>query len=271
MIIMNAQVVAIDGKKGAEMALPAQFAEAYRPDLIRRAFLSERSFTYQPKGNYPMAGRNYTAEYYGRRHAWRQTINTGRSRLPRVKIPGGRSGRVLTVPHATHGTRAHPPKANKILKERINIKEKNYAIRSAIAATGVKELVEKRGHKFEQAIAFPIIADTALEGIKKAKDAKAAFVAFGFEQDIERAHDARTMRSGRARLRRGGYRTPSSVLVVIGKDSGIWKAARNLPGVDVVSVEKLTVELLCPGGEAGRLTVWTKDAVEKLSAENLFM
>lgn len=268
---MKAQVVAIDGKKGAEVALPAQFAEAYRPDLIRRAFHSERSFLFQPKGNYPMAGRNYTAEYYGRRHAWRQTINTGRSRLPRVKIPGGKSGRVLTVPHATHGTRAHPPKVQKILRERINIKEKNYALRSAIAATGVKELVVKRGHKFADSTAFPIIIDASLEQLKKAKEAKSALVALGFEADIERAHKARTMRSGRARLRRGGYRTPSSVLIVIGKDSGIWKAARNLPGVDVVSVEKLTVELLCPGGDAGRLTLWTKDAVEKLGTDKLYM
>jgi len=268
---MKAQVVAIDGKKGAEVALPAQFAEAYRPDLIRRAFHSERSFSYQPKGNYPMAGRNYTAEYYGRRHAWRQTINTGRSRLPRVKIPGGRSGRVLTVPHATHGVRAHPPKVQKILRERINIKEKNFAIRSAIAATGVKELVVKRGHKFVDATSFPIIIDASIEQLKKAKEAKSALVALGFEADIERAHNARTMRSGRARLRRGGYRTPSSVLIVIGKDSGIWKAARNLPGVDVVPVEKLTVELLCPGGDAGRLTLWTKDAVDKLGSEKLYM
>ncbi|MFA6330126.1 MAG: 50S ribosomal protein L4 [Candidatus Micrarchaeia archaeon] len=268
---MKAQVVAIDGKKGAEVALPAQFAEAYRPDLIRRAFHSERSFSYQPKGNYPMAGRNYTAEYYGRRHAWRQTINTGRSRVPRVKIPGGRSGRVLTVPSATHGTRAHPPKVQKIIRERINIKEKNFALRSAIAATGVKELVVKRGHKFADSTAFPIIIDASIEQLKKAKEAKSALVALGFEADIERAHKARTMRSGRARLRRGGYRTPSSVLIVIGKDSGIWKAARNLPGVDVVPVEKLTVELLCPGGDAGRLTLWTKDAVDKLGTEKLYM
>ena len=61
------------------------------------------------------------------------------------------------------------------------------------------------------------------------------------------------------------------MLIVIGKDSGIWKAARNLPGVDVVSVEKLTVELLCPGGDAGRLTLWTKDAVEKLGSDKLYM
>ena len=269
--MMNAQVVAIDGKKAAEVALPAQFAEVYRPDLIRRAFHSERSFLLQPKGSYPMAGRNYTAEYYGRRHAWRQTINTGRSRLPRVKIPGGRSGRVLTVPQATHGTRAHPPKAAKIIRERINLKEKNYAIRSAIAATAVKELVVKRGHKFSDSTSFPIIVDASIEQLKKAREAKSALVALGFEADIERCHKARTMRSGRARLRRGGYRTPSSALIVVGKDSGIWKAARNIPGVDVVPVDKLTVELLCPGGDAGRLTVWTRDAVEKLGSDRLYM
>lgn len=266
---MKAKVVGKDGKAGAEVALPAQFGTDYRPDIIRRAFLSERSFTYQPKGIYIYAGRNYTAEYYGRRHAWRQTINTGRSRVPRQKLPGGRSGRVLGVPSATRGPRAHPPKVNKILRERVNIKEKNYAIRSAIAATGNKELAVARGHRFAE-LMLPIVVDSAIEEIKKAKDARKALETIGLTADLDRAHEARTRRSGRARLRRGGYRTPRSALIVVGSDKGIWKAARSIPGVDVVSVEKLTVELLCPGGDAGRLTVWTKDAIDKLDKEKLY-
>jgi large subunit ribosomal protein L4e len=267
---MDAKLVGLDGKDEGRVALPGQFSEEYRPDLIRRAFLSERSFSYQPKGNYPRAGMNHTAEYYGRRHAWRQTINTGRSRLPREKIPGGRSGRVLTVPQATHGPRAHPPKPYKIIRERINIKEKHYALRSAIAATTSKELVVARGHKVADALSLPLVVDNSFEQLSKAKVARKTFDILGVGADLERAHDARTRRSGRARLRRGGYRTPSSVLVVVGEDKGIWKAARSIPGVDVVSVDKLTVELLCPGGNAGRLTVWTKHALERLGTEKLF-
>jgi large subunit ribosomal protein L4e len=41
-------------------------------------------------------------------------------------------------------------------------------------------------------------------------------------------------------------------------------AARNLPGVDVVLVKDLNVELLAPGAKPGRLTVFTKSAIEYL-------
>jgi large subunit ribosomal protein L4e len=43
-------------------------------------------------------------------------------------------------------------------------------------------------------------------------------------------------------------------------------AVGNLLGVDVVTVEKLNVELLAPGTVPGRLTVWSSSAFEKLDA-----
>ena len=42
------------------------------------------------------------------------------------------------------------------------------------------------------------------------------------------------------------------------------KAARNLPGVDVVTSKDLCAEDLAPGGDLGRLTIWTKSAIEAL-------
>ena len=45
---------------------------------------------------------------------------------------------------------------------------------------------------------------------------------------------------------------------------GISLGARNHAGVDVVVVENLNAELLAPGTHPGRLTVYTKSAVEKL-------
>ena len=60
------------------------------------------------------------------------------------------------------------------------------------------------------------------------------------------------------------YRTPKSVLVVVSNQDGLHKAARNVPGVDVVVAKDLSAEDLAPGGDAGRLTVWTKAAIEAL-------
>ena len=52
--------------------------------------------------------------------------------------------------------------------------------------------------------------------------------------------------------------------VGVGKDDGISLGARNHAGVDVVVVDNLNAELLAPGTHPGRLTIYTKSAVEKL-------
>lgn len=265
----KAGILSLEGKpSGREVELPQHFGEEYRPDVIRRACHAERTRFLQPKGSYPLAGLQTTAEYYGRRHAWRQTINTGRSRLPREKIPKGRSGRVLIVPHAVKGRRAHPPKPWKRLIERINHREENLAIRSAIAATVNPQLVKGRGHLYTGAL--PLVVDDSLQSVKRVKELKKVLSQLGLDGDLQRAREGRRMRSGRARLRKGGYRTPRSVLIVVGEDGGVWKAARNLPGVDVVRADELSAELLAPGGQPARLAIWTPQALQKLSGDSLF-
>jgi len=259
----------LDGNSVREVRLPPQFQETYRPDVIKRAFLAESTVRLQPKGAYPLAGLQTTAEYYGRRHAWRQTINTGRSRLPREKIAHGRSGRVLMVPHAVKGRRAHPPKPWKKIVEKINSKERSLAIRSAIAATADAQLVKERGHAVESQ-KFPLVVDDSIQGVRKAGEAEKILSALGLSMDLERARKRRSMRSGRAKLRKGGHSTPKSVLVVVAKDGGVWRAARNIPGVDVVEVKNLRAEHLAPGGTAGRLTVWSEGALALMDKEKMF-
>lgn len=266
---MKAKVLGVDGTQGETVELPFQFEESFRSDLIKRAFWALQSLVWQPKGVFPRAGLQNTAEYYGRRHAWRQTINTGRSRLPREKLAGGRSGRVLTVPQAVKGRRAHPPKPEKILVEKINKKEKNAAVRSAIAATANSALVSSRGHAFEGSL--PFVVSNAFEQVKKTKDAAVALGKIGLSDDLLKTSRTRVKKTGISGLRRGDYRERKSILVVFGKDDGAGKAFRNIPGVDCVSVDKLDVSLLAPGGVAGRMTIWTQNAVERLGKEKLYL
>jgi large subunit ribosomal protein L4e len=267
---LKTTVFGLDGARRGEVELPPQFSEEYRPDLIRRAYHAEASARLQPKGIFLLAGLQTSARYYGRRHAWRQIINTGRSRLPREKIPGGGTGRVRIVPHARSGRRAHPPKAEKNLRERINFKENNKAVRSALGACANPALVRARGHAVNNGFSAPIVVDDSFESLSRVKDAKKVFKALGVENDLERASRARKKRSGRARMRKGGYRVPKSVLVVFGDDKGVWRAVRNLPGVDAVRVDKLNAELLAPGGDAGRLCVFTQSALAKMNENSLY-
>jgi large subunit ribosomal protein L4e len=80
-----------------------------------------------------------------------------------------------------------------------------------------------------------------------------------------RAKNGRHIRAGKGKLRGRKFKSRKSVLIVAGNDGGLGKAARNLPGVDFVTVERLNAELLAPGTKAGRLTVWTESSLEKLA------
>jgi large subunit ribosomal protein L4e len=115
-----------------------------------------------------------------------------------------------------------------------------------------------------------LVVDDSLESVKRVKEAKEVAAKLGLENDLKRAKAGKKMRSGKSRLRKGGYRVPKSVLVVLGDDKGAGKAFRNLPGVDVCKVSDLSAELLAPGGQAGRLAVFTKSAVDKIGKEGLW-
>lgn len=54
-------------------------------------------------------------------------------------------------------------------------------------------------------------------------------------------------------------------LVVYHKDEGIRKAFRNIPGVDTLSVDKLNLLKLAPGGHVGRFVIWTESAFARLN------
>lgn len=86
----------------------------------------------------------------------------------------------------------------------------------------------------------------------------------GLGDDLVRAKEGRKIRAGKATMRGRKYRTPKSVLLVVSKKEGLHKAAKNVPGVDVIATKDLCAEDLAPGGDIGRLTVWTKSAIEEL-------
>ena len=44
----------------------------------------------------------------------------------------------------------------------------------------------------------------------------------------------------------------------------IKKSARNLTGVDIVTPDQINIEYLAPGGDAGRLTIFTKSALKTI-------
>ena len=252
------EVLDLSGNSIRETRLPGVFSEEYRPDLIRRAVLAMQSHRLQPKGTSPLAGRKTSAESWG--------AGRGVARVPRIK--NGR--RAARAPQAVGGRRAHPPKTEKVLKRKINDKERRKAIRSAIAATINPELVRSRGHKFSEGVVLPIVVENSFVTLEKTADVEEFFQTIGIGADLLRARE-RKIRAGRGKMRGRRYKTKKSVLIVISGDEAedpgnikITSSARNLPGVDVSYVGALNAELLAPGTHPGRLTVWTESSFMKL-------
>ncbi len=245
---MKAQVRTVTGEIARDIDLPAVFEEEYRPDLIKRAVLALQSTRFQPHGTNPFAGLRTSAESWG--------SGRGVAQVPRLK----NSSRVARVPQAVGGRAAHPPKVEKVLVKQINRKEKRKALRSAIAASIIPDLVRERGHRF--AGDLPIICEDRLEELSRTGDVIAALAALGVYADVERAKNSRKIRAGRGTMRGRRYKQRRSILIVTAGEP--LRAARNLAGVDAVTVAQLNTELLAPGTQAGRLTVWTESAIRRL-------
>jgi large subunit ribosomal protein L4e len=179
--------------------------------------------------------------------------------VPRIKT----GSRAAKVPQAKGGREAHPPVVQKVLLRRINKKEKAKAFRSALAASASEELVRARGHLFTGQI--PVVFEDAFGDISRTSEVISALTAAGLYQDIERSKISRKVRAGRGKMRGRRYKQRKSLLIVTAEKP--LKAARNLAGVDVVTLEQLNTEFLAPGTLPGRLTVFTESAISKLGGQ----
>ena len=239
------------------ISLPAVFQTAFRPDVIKKAVLAMQSHRYQPQGRNPMAGKRTTAESMG--------TGYGIARLPRVKgsrYPKARQA--AFAPSTVGGRRTHPPRSQKIIYKKINRKERHLAIKSAIASTAKKEQVSNRGHIIRDIPSFPLVVSDELEGLSKSSDARDFFKNLGLWEDVNKVKSNKKIRAGKGKMRGRKYKQPIGPLIVVSEDKGVVKAARNHPGVEISPVNKLNVELLAPGTHPGRLTVWTKSAMQQI-------
>ena len=251
------------GAKG-EMSVAKAFSEKVRTDLISRAFLAEMSETRQPYGTDPMAGFRTSAHYHGLRHYKYSMMNREMARMPRIHgRVGYMSMTARQVPQANKGREAHPPKAFKVWKEKINRKEWMKAFMSAIAATADKSVVAGRGHRIEGVKNVPIIVDDKVQELKKTTDVRKLLESVGLEAELERSSVVKS-RAGRGKSRGRATKVRKGPLIVVSEDKGIVKAANGISGVEAVTLANLSVMDIAPGSKPGRVTVWSKSAVEVL-------
>ena len=268
---MKLSIVNSGNKKTGDINMPSQLKEEFRPDLIKRAVHSLWSKALQAYGADPLAGLRHSSKVSKRRRKYRGCYGFGISRINR-KILSRRGTRFNWVgafsPQAVGGRRSHPPKAGKVLERKINKKENQKAIRSAMSATLLKEVVAGRGHKLP--VEYPFVVSSSVESLSKTKDVEKLLLDLGFAEELARSAQKK-VRAGIGTMRGRRYQRKKGVLIVASADCALLKAAKNVPGVDAVEVKALNAELLAPGADAGRVTLWTEKAVQKLTDEKLFM
>ena len=245
---MQATLHDLDGDADGEVDLPDVFETPYRPDLIKSAVLAAQANRKQKYGADEYAGLRTPAESMG--------SGRGQAHVPQ------QDGQARRVPQTVGGRTAHPPKAEKDPAPELNDKERKLATRSAIAATADSELVEERGHEFDDEVDLPVVVSDDFEDLQKTQAVVDVLESLGVHADIERADD-RTVRAGQGTTRGRKYRTPTSILFVTSEEPS--KAARNLAGADVTTAREVNTEDLAPGATAGRLTVWTESALAEVA------
>merc|ERR1711879_551411 len=126
-------------------------------------------------------------------------------------------------------------------------------------------LVMARGHRIGEVSELPCVVSDGAEGLQKTKEAVEMLKNLGCDEELQRVLDSRKIRKGKGKYRNRRYVMRRGPLVIYNEDGGIKKAMRNIPGVDTVSVERLNLLTLAPGGNFGRFVIWTEGAFKKLS------
>jgi large subunit ribosomal protein L4e len=253
------------GQSKKEQELPKQFSEPVNPDLIKRAVLVIQSNKRQRYGSSPEAGKRASSYLSKRRNSYRSTYGIGQSRTPR-KVMSRRGQRLNYVgafaPQTVGGRRAHPPKSEKNLSKKINKKERRKAIRSAMSANLILTYLKEKNYTVPKD--YPFILDNSFESLSRTQEVKKVLDKLGISIEIKRK-----IRAGKGKLRGRKYTRKKGPLFVTSKDCPLSLSSKNM-NIESVEVGSLNAELLAPGGQPGRITLFTEGAIDRLKKENLF-
>merc|ERR1711998_710145 len=241
------QCVSDDATK-KQLGLPSVFLAPIRPDIVNDVHSAINKNKRQAYAVSAGAGHQTSAESWG----------TGRAvaRIPRV--PGGGTHRA--------GRMFNPTKTWRKWHQQVNVKQRRYAVCSALAASALPSLVMARGHQISEVPECPCVVDDSIESCDKASKAVALLGKIGAYADVEKSKNSRQIRSGKGKMRNRRHVQRRGPLVIFANDEGINKAFRNLSGVEVCSVDRLNLLQLAPGGHLGRFCIFSQSAFEKLDA-----
>ncbi|KAJ1500747.1 hypothetical protein HMI54_008671 [Coelomomyces lativittatus] len=240
---------------------PSVFKAPIRPDIVLSVHTNIAKNKRQPYAVSRVAGHQTSAESWG----------TGRAvaRIPRVSGGGThRAGQAAFGNMCRGGRMFAPTKIWRRWHIKTNVNVKRTAIVSAIAASALASLVLARGHRINRIPEVPLVVANAIQRFKKTKEAVQFLKFIGAYRDVEKVIKSKKLRAGKGKMRNRRYKLRRGPLVVYGKNEGLARAFRNVPGVELASVHHLNLLTLAPGGQLGRFIIWTKSAFQEL--DNVF-
>ncbi|KAL1491437.1 hypothetical protein ABEB36_012036 [Hypothenemus hampei] len=243
--------------KGSTIALPAVFKAPIRPDIVNFVHQQVSMNHRQPYSVSDKAGHQTSAESWG----------TGRAvaRIPRVRGGGThRSGQGAFGNMCRGGRMFAPTKPWRRWHRRVNVNQRRYALASAVAASGVPALVLSKGHVIEQIPELPLVVSDKVQEFNKTKQAVQFLRRIKAWADIQKVYKSQRFRAGKGKMRNRRRIQRKGPLVVYHQDQGLRRAFRNIPGIDLISIDKLNLLKLAPGGHVGRFVIWTQSAFQKL-------
>ena len=240
---MKAEILGIDGKKIKDIELPSLFSEKIRQDIIQKTFEAEKVI--QPYAPNKEAGKKHSASGRIRhvRHKWRTAYGRGISRIPR-KTMWRRGTQFYWIGAEVSGTRggrrAHPPKIEHFLKEKkINKKEHNIALRSAISSTANENLVKNRYKRVSNSDIklqkLPVVVESKITELKTGQ------LILGLKKIF-------------------GELSSLNILIITGNNEKI-----KTKSVENKKVREIEIKDLYP---LGRLVVYTENAIKDLDSLN---
>jgi len=244
---------------GSSVVLPAVFKAPIRPDIVSFVHDQMRKNGRQAFSVSEKAGEQTSAESWG----------TGRAvaRIPRVRGGGThRSGQGAFGNMCRGGRMFAPTKTWRRWHRKINVKQRRYAIVSAIAASGIPGLVLAKGHQIDGTPEIPLVLSDKIEDVKKTKEAVRILKKTAAWKDIERVNATKRFRAGKGKMRNRRRIMKRGPLVIYNKDNGITKAFRNIPGITLINVDRLNLLKIAPGGHLGRFCIWTESAFKRLDS-----
>jgi len=254
-------VTVYSGKNAKAMGtvkLAGVFDAPIRLDVVHHVHRDIAKNNRQPYAVSRFAGHQTSAESWG----------TGRAvaRIPRV--PGGgthRAGQGAFGNMCRGGRMFAPTKTYRRWHRKVNKNQRRFAIVSALAASGSTALVLARGHKVERIPEIPlVISNETIVNLEKTKAAVQMLRVIRAFADVDKAKNSKKIRAGKGKLRNRRYTMRRGPLIVYDQKSSLCHAFRNLPGVDLCSVNALNILYLAPGGHLGRFIIWTRAAYERL-------